>query len=43
MAFERGAVPEEWRSTVIFPLYKGKGKRTEFKKYRGSVVGKINA
>ena len=25
MAFESGAVPEEWRSAVIVPLYKGKG------------------
>ena len=23
MAFESGVVPEDWRSTVIIPLYKG--------------------
>ena len=23
--FERGVVPEDWRSAVIIPLYKGKG------------------
>ena len=23
MAFESGAVPEDWRSAVIAPLYKG--------------------
>ena len=35
MVFERGVVPEEWRNTVIIPLYKGKGERTECKNYRG--------
>ena len=34
MAFESGVMPEDWRS-VIFPLYKGKGERTECKNYRG--------
>ena len=38
-------MPEDWRSVVIVPLYKGKGERTECKSYRGisllSVVGKI--
>ena len=47
MTFESGAVPEDWRSAVIVPLYKCKGKRTECKNYRGinllSVVGKIYA
>ena len=46
MAFESGVVPEEWRSVVIVPLYKGKGERIECKNYRGinlSVVGKIFA
>ena len=45
--FESGGVPEEWRSAVIVPLYKGKGERTECSNYRGicllSVVGKIYA
>ena len=45
MAFESGVVPEDCRSTVIVPLYKGKRKMTEFRSYRGvtllSVVGKI--
>ena len=47
MAFESGFVPENWRSDVIIPLYKGKGERTECKNYRGisllSFVGKIYA
>ena len=47
MAFESGVVPEDWRSPVIVPLYKGKGERTECKKNRGisllNVVGKIYA
>ena len=29
MAFESGVVPEDWRSDMIVPLYKGKGERTE--------------
>ena len=33
MAFESG-VPEDWRSAVIAPLYKGKEERTECKKYK---------
>ena len=45
MAFERGVVPEDCRSSVIVPLYKGKRKMTECSSYRGitllSVVGKI--
>ena len=45
MDFESGAVPEDWKSAVIVPLYKGKGQMTEFKNYRGisllRVVGKI--
>ena len=42
MAFERGVVPEDCRSTVIVPLYKGKIKMTECSSYRVlSVVGKI--
>ena len=44
MTFENG-VAEDWRSAVIIPLYKGKGKKTDHKNYRGislfSVVGKI--
>ena len=45
MAFESGIVPEDWRSSVIVPLYKDKGERTECSNYKGisllSVVGKI--
>ena len=33
MAFESSVVPEDWRSAVIVPLYKAKGKRTECKNY----------
>ena len=47
MAFESGAVPEDWRSVVVVPLCKGKGERTECKNYRCiillSVAGKIYA
>ena len=47
MAFKSGVVPEDWKSTVIVPLYKDKGKRTECKNYRGisllSMVGKVYA
>ena len=35
MAFESGVVPEDWRSAVIIPLYKDKGKKTELRNYRG--------
>ena len=35
MEFESSVVPEDWRSVVIVPLYKGKGERTECKNYRG--------
>ena len=31
MAFEICVVPENWRSAVIVPLYKGKGERNECK------------
>ena len=45
MAFESSVVSKDWRSTVIVPLYKGKGERTECSNYKGisllSVVGKI--
>ena len=45
MTFESGVGPEYWRSAVVVSLYKGKGERTECKKYTGigllSVVGKI--
>ena len=47
MAFRSDVVPGDWRSAVIVPLYKGKGKRTECSNYKGinllSVVGKISA
>ena len=47
MASESGVVPEDWRSAVIVPLYKGKEERTECKNYRDirllSMVKKIYA
>ena len=33
MAFESGDVPEDWRSDMIVPQYKGKGEKTECKRY----------
>ena len=35
MAFGNGVLPEDWRSAVIFPIYKGKGEGTECKNYKG--------
>ena len=35
MGFESSVVPEDWRSAVIVPLYKGKRKKTLCKNYRG--------
>ena len=47
MAFESSVWNEAWKSSMIFPLYKGKGERNECKNYRDisllSVVGKIYA
>ena len=47
MVFESTVVQEDWRSDMIDPLYKVKGKRTEYTNCRGisllSVVGKIYA
>ena len=35
-------MPEEWGSAVIVPLYKGKGKRAEYRNYRGiSLLKKV--
>ena len=45
MSFESGSVPEDRRSAVIDPLYKGKRKKTECSRYKDigllSVAGKI--
>ena len=45
VTFESGGVPEDWRSAVTVPMYKGKGERAEYKNHRGisslSVVRKI--
>ena len=47
MAFESGVVPEDWRSAVITPPYKGKREMTKCSNYMAisflSVVGKIYA
>ena len=46
-AFESGGVPEDWRSAMIVPLYKGKGERTECSNYKSicllNMVEKIYA
>ena len=36
MAFESGVEVEDWRFTVIVPMYKGKGERTKCSNYRGA-------
>ena len=33
MAFRSGVVPQDWRSAMIVPLYKGEGERTECSDY----------
>ena len=38
-AFESNVLPEDWRSGVIAPLYKGKEERTECNNYKNT--GKI--
>ena len=46
MAVESGVVPDDWRTAMVVPLYKGKEEWTEYKNYRGislCVVGKIYA
>ena len=47
MVFENVVVSEDWKSAVIVSLYKGKGKKTEYKNYTSitllSMVGKIYA
>ncbi len=45
LAWERGSVPEDWKTEIIVPLYKGKMERGVCRNYRGicllSVVGKV--
>ena len=47
MDFKSGVVPEDWRSAMIVPQYKGKEERTKCTNYRDisllNVVGKIYA
>ena len=47
MVFESGVVPEDWRSSVIVPLCRGGGEKSECESCRGvgllSVFGKIYA
>ena len=35
MTFESDVVPKHWISVVIVPMYNGKGKKIEWKNYRG--------
>ena len=45
LAWEEGRFPEDWKSGIIVPLYKGKGEREVCGNHRGicllSVIGKI--
>ncbi len=45
LAWEEGKVPEDWKSGIVVPLYKGKGEREVCGNHRGicllSIVGKI--
>ena len=41
MAFESRVVPEDWRSAVILPLYKGKGERAECRNFRGMILSSM--
>ena len=36
MAFESDVLPEDWRSAVIVPLFKGKREKTKCKNYKDS-------
>ena len=38
MAFESGGVPEDWISTVIVPLYKGKGEEGMYQKIYARIL-----
>jgi len=32
---KEGSIPEDWKSSVVLPIYKGKGDPMEFGSYRG--------
>jgi len=32
---KEGCIPENWMSSVVLPIYKGKGDQTEYGSYRG--------
>jgi len=46
---KEGCIPEDWKSSIVLPVYKGKGDPTECRSYRGikllehvmKVVGRI--
>jgi len=33
---KEGSIPEDWKSSVVLPIYKGKGDPMEYGSYRGS-------
>jgi len=33
---KEGCIPEDWKSSMVLPVYKGKGDPLEFGSYRGS-------
>ncbi len=42
---EKGEVPDDWKKAIILPLYKGKGRRSKCRSYKGisllNVPGKV--
>ena len=32
---KEGSIPDDWKSSVVLPIYKGKGNPMEFGSYRG--------
>ena len=40
MCMDIGTVPEDWKVDCVFPVYKGRGNRSEYVSYKGcSILG----